>query len=257
MNTPNTPNTPIRVTVWGENVHERREGPRDEPVRRIYGEGMHEVIAAGLREYLGAAAVVRTATLDQPEHGLTDETLAQTDVMTWWGHAAHDQVSDAVVEKVHQRVLDGMGLLVLHAGHYSKIFKRLMGTSCSLRWRETGEREIVWTVNPGHPIAAGLPSPFIVPQQEMYGEYFDIPQPDELVFISSYTGGEVFRSGCTFTRGWGKVFYFSPGHETYPVYFQPEIRRVIANGVRWAYNPGGVRATPYTADMSPTGWFEG
>jgi len=248
----NTQNTPIRVTVWGENVHERR----DEPVRQIYGEGMHEVIAAGLRERLGADAVVRTATLDQPEHGLTDEVLAATDVMTWWGHTAHDQVSDEIVAKVHQRVLAGMGLLVLHAGHYSKIFKRLMGTSCSLRWREAGEREIVWTVNPGHPIAAGVPAPFIVPKQEMYGEYFDIPQPDELVFISSFTGGEVFRSGCTFTRGWGKVFYFSPGHETYPVYFQPEIQQVIANGVRWAYNPQGVRATPYTADKSPSGWFE-
>jgi len=246
-------NKPIRVTVWGENVHERR----DEPVRRIYAAGMHEAIATGLRERLGADAVVRTATLDQPEHGLTDEVLAATDVMTWWGHAAHDQVSDEIVAKVHQRVLGGMGLLVLHAGHYSKIFKRLMGTSCSLRWREAGEREIVWTVNPGHPIAAGVPAPFIVPQQEMYGEYFDIPQPDELVFISSFTGGEVFRSGCTFTRGWGKVFYFSPGHETYPVYFQPEILQVIANGVRWAYNPAGVRATLYTADRAPSGWFEG
>ncbi len=244
--------TPIRVTVWSENVHERR----DEKVRAVYPEGLHEAIAAGLRESLGADAVVRTATLDQPDHGLTDEVLAETDVLTWWGHVAHDQVSDAVVEKVYQRVLGGMGLLVLHSAHYSKIFRRLMGTSCSLRWREADDREIVWTVNPGHPIAAGVPNPFIVPRQEMYGEYFDIPQPDELVFISSYTGGEVFRGGCAFTRGWGKIFYFSPGHETYPVYFQPEIRQVLANAARWVHNPQGVRATPYTADNSPTGWFE-
>ncbi len=245
-------NNPIRVTVWGENVHDRR----DDKVRAVYPDGMHEAIAAGLREQLGADVVVRTATLDQPDHGLSDDALATTDVLMWWGHTAHEQVSDEVVEKVRQRVLNGMGLLVLHSAHYSKIFKRLMGTSCSLRWREAGEREVVWTVNPGHPIAAGVPAPFIVPQQEMYGEYFDIPQPDELIFISSYSGGEVFRSGCAFTRGWGKIFYFSPGHETYPVYFQPEIRRVIANGVRWAYNSQGVRAEPYSAAKSPTGWFE-
>jgi len=245
-------NNPIRVTVWGENVHDRR----DDKVRAVYPDGMHEAIAAGLREQLGADVVVRTATLDQPDHGLSDDALPTTDVLMWWGHTAHEQVSDEVVEKVRQRVLNGMGLLVLHSAHYSKIFKRLMGTSCSLRWREAGEREVVWTVNPGHPIAAGVPAPFIVPQQEMYGEYFDIPQPDELIFISSYSGGEVFRSGCAFTRGWGKIFYFSPGHETYPVYFQPEIRRVIANGVRWAYNSQGVRAEPYPAAKSPTGWFE-
>jgi len=248
----NTSNSPIRVTVWGENVHERR----DDKVRAVYPEGMHEAIAAGLREQLGTDVVVRTATLDQPDHGLSDDALATTDVLTWWGHTAHDQVSDEVVEKVRQRVLNGMGLLVLHSAHYSKIFRRLMGTSCSLRWREADDREVVWTVNPGHPIAAGVPAPFIVPQQEMYGEYFDIPQPDELIFISSYSGGEVFRGGCTFTRGWGKIFYFSPGHETYPIYFQPEIRRVIANGVRWAYNPQGVRAEPYPAANAPTGWFE-
>jgi len=252
QNTPTSPTSPIRVTVWGENVHDRR----DDKVRAVYPEGMHEAIAAGLREQLGADVVVRTATLDQPDHGLSDDALAATEVLTWWGHTAHDQVSDEVVEKVCQRVLNGMGLLVLHSAHYSKIFRRLMGASCSLRWREVGEREVVWTVNPGHPIAAGIPAPFIVPQQEMYGEYFDIPQPDELIFISSYSGGEVFRSGCAFTRGWGKIFYFSPGHETYPVYFQPEIRRVIANGVRWAYNPQGVRAEPYPAANSPTGWFE-
>ena len=245
-------NTPIRVTVWGENVHEHT----DETVGRIYPDGMHEVIAAGIREHLGDGAEVRTATLDQPEHGLTDDVLQNTDVMTWWGHAAHEQVDDAVVARVHERVLAGMGLLVLHSGHYSKIFRKLMGTTCSLRWRDVGEREVVWTVNPGHPIAEGVPEVFVVPEQEMYGEYFDIPQPDELVFISSFAGSEVFRSGCCFTRGLGRVFYFSPGHETHPVYYQTEIQRIIANGVRWAYPASRTRQEAPDNAMSPTGWFE-
>jgi trehalose utilization protein len=146
---------------------------------------------------------VRTATLDQPEHGLTEEVLAETDVLTWWGHIAHDQVDDAVVERVHDAVLGGMGLLALHSAHYSKIFKRLLGTSCSLRWRNDGERELVWTVAPSHPIAAGVPHPIVIDAQEMYGEHFDIPAPDELVFVSSFAGGEVFRGGCCFTRGAG------------------------------------------------------
>jgi trehalose utilization protein len=194
---------------------------------------MHEAIRAGIEENLGDAATVRTATLDEPEHGLTEEVLAGTDVLTWWGHAAHAEVADEVVERVHRRVLEGMGLVVLHSGHWSKLFVKLMGTTCTLRWRSEHDRELVWTVNPTHPIARGVPSPIEIPEQEMYGEYFDIPAPDELVFISSFTGGEVFRSGCTFRRGYGKIFYFSPGDQDFPVYHHPDVRRVIANGVEW------------------------
>lgn len=196
---------------------------------------MHGAIAAGIESELGDRAEVRFATLAEPEHGLSAAALANTDVLTWWGHAAHDQVDDAVVERVHARVLDGMGIVVLHSGHFSKIFRRLMGTSCALRWRSDpgGERELVWTVDPGHPIAAGVPQPIVIPHQEMYGEFFDIPQPEALVFISSFAGGEVFRSGCCYTRGAGRVFYFSPGDQEFPVYHQPEVRRVIANAVAW------------------------
>lgn len=243
--------TPIHVTVWGENIHEHTD-PR---VRAIYPNGMHETIAAGLRRQLGDGVQVRTATLDQPEHGLTADVLRQTDVLTWWGHAAHDEVAEEVVEQVHDRVLAGMGLLVLHSAHYSKIFRRLMGTTCSLRWREADERELVWTVAPGHPITRGIPEVFIVPEQEMYGEYFDIPQPEELVLISSFSGGEVFRSGCCFRRGRGRIFYFGPGHETYPVYHQPEVQRVIANAVEWAC-PDEVKESRYKALQSPMNWFE-
>ncbi|WP_309718739.1 ThuA domain-containing protein [Armatimonas sp.] len=237
------------VTVWGENLHEKQH----EAVQKVYPNGMHNAIAEGLRELLGESATVRTATLDQPEHGLTDEILASTDVLTWWGHMGHDKVDDAIVEKVHKRVLEGMGLIVLHSGHFSKIFRKLMGTTCGLIWRDD-DFERVWTVRPGHPITEGLPPVFTVPLTEMYGEYFDIPQPDELVFISSYGGGEVFRSGCCWNRGRGKVFYFSPGHETYPIYFQPEIRRVIANACKWAAPTTelGIRVCPH----APQGWFE-
>ena len=243
----------IRVTVWGENVHERQ----NEAVGRIYPDGMHETIAAALRSHLGDAGAVRTATLEQPEHGLTDAVLRETDVLTWWGHLAHEQVADEVVERVQRRVLAGMGLLVLHSGHFSKIFRRMMGTSCVLRWREADDREAVWTVNLGHPITEGVPEVFTIPRQEMYGEYFDIPQPDELVFISSFSGGEVFRSGCCFTRGAGRIFYFSPGHETYPIYHQPEVQRVLANAVHWAYPGARLRENPYDfSNNVPSGWFE-
>lgn len=222
---------PIRVTVWNEFRHEKKK----DAVKAIYPQGMHVTIQKALEARLGKQVQVRTATLDEPEHGLTDEVLKNTDVMTWWGHGAHKEVSDAIVDKVHQRVLEGMGLIVLHSGHFSKIFKKLMGTGCGLRWREAAEREILWCVTPGHPIADGITDEhFELPHTEMYGEHFDIPTPDELIFISWFEGGEVFRSGATWTRGKGKVFYFRPGHETFPIYHDENVQRVIANAVRWA-----------------------
>jgi len=221
-----------RVTVWGEFRQEREEPA----VAAVYPDGIHAAIAAGLRE---AGFDVGTATLDEPEHGLTDDVLAATDVLTWWGHVAHPEVDDAIVERVQRRVLDGMGLIVLHSGHHSKIFRRLMGTTADLNWREAGERERIWVVDHSHPIAAGLGNSFVLEQEEMYGEPFDVPAPDELVLISWFTGGEVFRSGCCYRRGRGRVFYFRPGHETYPTYFQPIVRHVIANAVRWAAGPRG------------------
>ena len=251
--TRSVPATPLRVTVWGENVHEQVEPP----VAERYPGGMHAAVAEGITDHLGDDAVVRTATLQDPEHGLTEDVLAATDVLTWWGHAAHGDVDDAVVERVHHHVLEGMGLVVLHSGHWSKIFTRLMGTTCTLRWRSDADRELVWTVNPTHPIAEGVPHPIVIPEQEMYGEYFDIPVPDELVFVSSFTGGEVFRSGCTFRRGFGKIFYFSPGDQDYPVYHHPDVRRVIANGVRWARTDRPERARPTLLRYERDDFFTG
>ena len=221
---------PTRVTVWNEFLHEKTQ----DEVRRIYPEGMHVVMREAIEEHLGLEVTVRCAWLEQPQHGLTDAGLADTDVLTWWGHAAHDRVDDAVVDRVQRRVLEGMGLIVLHSGHASKVFCRLMGTSCMLRWREAAELERLWCVHSGHPIADGLEDEYFeLPQVEMYGEYFDIPQPDELVFISWFEGGEVFRSGCVWTRGKGRVFYFRPGHETFPIYHDPKVRRILANAVRY------------------------
>jgi len=221
-----------RVTVWNEHRQERA----DPAVAAVYPDGIHAAIAAGLRE---AGFVVGTATLDEPDHGLTDEVLAATDVLTWWGHVAHDEVDERVVDRVQRRVLDGMGLIVLHSGHHSRVFRRLMGTSADLKWREAGERERVWVVDRAHPIADGLGDSFVLDEEEMYGEPFDVPAPDQLVLISWFEGGEVFRSGCCYGRGRGRVFYFRPGHETHPTYFQPAVRLVIANAVRWAAGPRG------------------
>ncbi|MCI2421740.1 ThuA domain-containing protein [Saccharopolyspora sp. K220] len=242
----------LRITVWNEGVHESTKDPAG--MAAYYPDGIHGAIAAGIGGQL-PDATVRTALLSDPEHGLGEAVLAETDVLLWWGHKAHRQVDDDVVDRVQRHVLGGMGLLVLHSGHFSKIFTRLLGTTCSLSWRNAAEREVLWTVAPTHPIAEGVPNPLVIPEQETYGEFFDIPTPDELVFISSFTGGEVFRSGVTFHRGQGRIFYFSPGDERYPVYNQPEIHRILANGIRWAAQPDLPRAAP-TVSNPPRNWFD-
>lgn len=218
-------NGPTRVTIWNEYRHERE----DPQVAEIYPTGIHGALAETLRS---TGLEIRTATLDEPEHGLPDDVLNTTDVLVWWAHIAHDEVPDELVERVHQRVLGGMGLIALHSAHFSKIFKRLMGTTCDLKWRHD-DRERLWVVSPGHPIAAGI-GEFIELEEEMYGEPFEVPPPEELVFVSWFGGGEVFRSGCCYTRGRGRVFYFRPGHEAHPSYHHPDVQHVIQNAVRWA-----------------------
>lgn len=217
----------IRVTVWNEYFHERKE----EKVAEIYPKGIHECIADFLKDN---GFKVRTATLDDEECGLTQEVLDDTDVLIWWGHKLHDMVPDSIARRVADEVLKGMGLIVLHSGHHSKPFKMLMGTSCNLGWRMNGDFEYVWTVNPAHPISDGIGKYFKLEHEEVYSEPFGIPNPDDVLFISSYQGGEVFRSGCTFHRENGKIFYFQPGHEEYPIYYQGEVQKIIVNAVRWA-----------------------
>jgi len=217
----------INVTVWNENRHEQA----DPEIGKLYPHGIHGAIAEHLAK--DGRYNVRTATLDQPEHGLTDDVLRSTDVLIWWGHWAHREVSDEVAAKVQEWVLNGMGFLPLHSAHESKPFIRLMGTSCQLHWREAGEKERLWVINPGHPIVANLGRYIELPEEEMYGEPFHVPEPDEVILISWFEGGEVFRSGCTYRRGKGRVFYFRPGHESYPIYYNQDVLKVITNAVAW------------------------
>ncbi len=217
----------INVTIWNEYLHELHEPA----IGAVYPTGIHGALAEGLSVH--SDFNVRTATLEEPSHGLTDEVLQSTDVMLWWGHMGHHLVDNKIVEKVQQQVLSGMGLIVLHSGHFSKIFRRLMGTNCSLTWREANEKERLWVLEPSHPIMAGLPPYFELPAEEMYGERFDVPTPDELLLLSWFQGGEVFRSCATWRRGHGKVVYLRPGHEEYPTYRDANILKIIENACRW------------------------
>lgn len=240
----------VRVTVYGENVHEQK----NKIVAGIYPTGMHSAIADALN--LGEGIEAGTVTLQMPEHGLTAEKLAETDVLIWWGHAAHGDVEDAVVDRVCDAVWAGMGIIFLHSAHFSKPFKRLMGSPCNLTWREAGERERLWVTSRSHPIAAGIGDSFELENEEMYGEPFGVPEPLETVFVSWFQGGEVFRSGLTYKRGAGNVFYFRPGHETYPTYYDANVQRVIRNAVFWAFNPAVRLANPnaapnITVDIAP------
>jgi len=234
----------INVTVWNEYIHEIEM----KEAAAVYPNGMHNAIGDSLKK--NSSLSVRTATLKEPEHGLTDEVLNSTDVLIWWGHCAHDQVCDEIVQKVYDRVQAGMGLIVLHSGHASKIFKKLLGTNTEkLKWREDGKFERLWLIDPTHPIAKGINEYIELPQTEMYGEWFEIPKPDDIVFISWFEGGEVFRSGITYKRGLGKIFYFRPGHETYPIFHNEDIMKVIENAVLWAVPAEGVNIV--------TGHYEG
>lgn len=228
------PSNPIRVLVWHEHRHEKV----NPTVAGLYPEGMHKTIQKALGD--DPNLLIDTATLDDPDHGLTAERLANTDVLIWWGHIAHGEVSDLAVDMVVGEVLRGMGAVFLHSAHFSKPFKKLMGTGCDLKWREADDREILWITRPGHPLVEGVSDHIVLPVEEMYGEFFDIPEPEQTVMISSFSGGEVFRSLMTWTRGAGRVVYFRPGHETYPSYHHPDVLRVIRNSCHWATPRGRV-----------------
>jgi|AGTN01.1.fsa_nt_gi Trehalose utilization protein len=218
----------MNVTIWNEFHPSARVGK----TAHAYPYGIHDALKSIFKDE--SLFTVTTATQEQAENGLPDRILDSTDVLIWWGHQWHDKVLETVADKVVKRVLAGMGLIVLHSAHMSKPFKKLMGTTCTLKWRENDEKERLWVVDPTHPIAMGIPETFTLQNEETYGEVFDVPAPDETVFLGWFAGGEVFRSGITFKRGRGKIFYFQPGHETYPIYFNETIRRVIFNAAVWA-----------------------
>lgn len=219
----------IRVTIWNEFIHEREY----EGIREVYPKGIHGCIEEFLS--LNDDMQIRCATMDMPEHGLCEEVLRNTDVLIWWAHCAHEEIEEQVAENVAKHVRRGMGFIALHSAHLCKVLRKLLGTSMCLRWKH-GDSEKLVCVNPSHPITKGVKASFVLEQEELYGEYFDIPKPDDVLYLGWFAGGEVFRSGCTFTRGLGRIFYFQPGHEEYPIYYHPEIQKIITNAVRWA-NP--------------------
>lgn len=216
----------LRVTIWNEYIHEQQ----NPLVQAIYPNGIHGC----LEEFLSRNQdmKVQSVTFHMPEHGLTEKVLQETDVLIWWGHIDHDGVSDQVVARVKEQILQGMGLIALHSAHHSKIMKVLLGTSLNLKWKH-GDQERLICIHPGHPITAGVTDPIDLEEEEMYGEYFDIPVPDELIYLGWFASGQVFRSACVFHRGRGKIFYFQPGHEEYPIYHHPKIQQILTNGVRY------------------------
>lgn len=244
----------IRVTIFNEYVQEQfsvekfpflKDWPEDairlmteraSEIREAHeGGAIHDTLKNLVQE-CDDVEVRHIANVEMPENGLTEEVLSDTDVLLWWAHLAHEQVSDEVSKRVRDHVQRGMGVIFLHSAHMCKPMCDLLGTSNTLRWQE-GQSEHLWCCSPAHPIAKGVPVCIWLEEEEMYGEYFDIPSPDELIFIGGFSGGEVFRSGCVWNRGYGKVFYFQPGHETYRSYFQPDIRRIIQNAVHYLANP--------------------
>lgn len=218
----------IRVLVWNEFWYEQLT---DDKYKQVYYEGIHKAIADFLKS---DDIYVETATLYDENCGITEERLDNTDVLIWWGHCKHEDVPDDIAKLVHKKVLEGMGFIALHSAHCSKPFKMLMGTTCFLGWREDGDMERIWVCKPSHPIVQGIDRYIKLDEEETYAEPFDIPEPDQTIMIGNYEGGEVFRSGCCFFRGNGKIFYFQPGHETCPTYYNKDIQTVIRNAVYWA-----------------------
>ncbi len=243
----------IHVTVWNENIQDTgiikdeflRPGLSNEEIeayrnqlkansqviQNIYPGGIHRAIASSFDS--ADDIIVTTVTMDMPEYGLSDDLLANTDVLIWWAHKAHNQLPDRIAEKICNCVLKGMGFIALHSAHLSKPFRFLLGTSCTLKWRMNDFCRI-WNTCPSHPIAKNIPEMFELPKEEMFGEFFDIPKPDDVVFTSWFRGGEIFRGGCTWTRGYGKIFYFHPGHETNNSLLNPYVKQIIINSVYWA-----------------------
>jgi trehalose utilization protein len=219
----------LTVTIFNEYVTQKEQPDAME----VYPDGIHPVLVDVVER---AGHDTRVALFSDSEHGLTKDVVAETDVLVYWSHARNEEFEDRVVDRVQDAVLDGMGLVMLHSARRSKLFMRLMGTDCNVRgYRDADETERVWVVDPAHPVVDGLESEFIeLPESQLVAEPFEIPTPIETPLISWIEGGEVFRSGCTFKRGRGKVFFFGPGHETQPVYHMNEVQTVLQNAVEWA-----------------------
>lgn len=241
----------IRVLIWNEFHHEQR----NPQVKEVYPEGMHNYIKDFLKVN-DDLEITTTTLIDTDYHfsetaGLSDELLKNTDVLIWWGHCKHAFVPDEWAQKVANRVNEGMGFIALHSTHNSKPFRALLGTRCSLQWRLSEDYERLWNISPNHPVMKGVPEYFELDVEETYGERFDIPTPDDVLMLGWFSGGEVFRSVCTFTRGIGKILYIQPGHESYPSLKNEYIQKMITNGVYWVAPNYNVELSCVHAAVSP------
>lgn len=218
---------PIRVLVWSE---------FSEP-KEVYPHGIHGAVADALNKLDGVTAA--TATLDDADQGVSEAALAGADVLAWFGHVKHGAVTDVSVDRIVKHVKErGMGFLGLHSTHFAKPFKALMETECSWRtYVEDGKSAEIHVWDASHPIAQGVPN-FVIPKEEWYGEPYKVPPPDSVVLVGLYTDRrEIARDGMTWTAGKGRVFYFRPGHETFPIYFMPEVQKILGNAARWLAEP--------------------
>ena len=223
-----------KVVVWSEGSANVDEGSK-----KVYPEDINTAIAEGLAPLKARGWEIVKATLGDPDQGISDELLAGTDVLIWWGHKKHGEVKNELVDKIDQRVRDGkMGFIATHSSHFAKPFKKLMGTACS--WGEyvvDGTSVEILVKEPSHPICRGVRS-FKLPKIERYGEPFAVPAPEAVPLDGRYTKPDgktaPARMGLCWAVGKGKVFYFTPGHETYDDYYRPEVRRIFVNAVQWA-----------------------
>jgi len=214
----------VKALVWSEFTE-----PKD-----VYPKGIHGDIA----EYLNASGNVeaKVVQLSDPDQGVSQAMLDWADVLLWWGHQKHRDVTDETVQRIVKSVKEGgMGYFAMHSAHYSRGLIAILGTPCGLGSVGDGGAESISVVMPDHPIAKGV-SDFVVPRTEYFGEPFGVPEPEAVVFKSTFEKGDNiwFRSGCCWTVGKGRVFYFRPGHETYPIMRQPEVQKVIYNATLWS-----------------------
>jgi trehalose utilization protein len=213
----------IRVLLWSEQTE-----PRD-----VYPKGISGALADYFNKLPGFEA--KTATLNDPEAGLSDAVLSQTDVLIWFGHKKHNAVPDEAVDRVIKHVRErGMGFIGLHSAHYSKPLKKLLNASGSWRsYVNHGKPEQMWIVLPDHPIAKGV-NDFTIPKTELYAEPFQVPPPEAVIVEGTWESGHRSREVMTWTIGKGRMVYIRAGHEEYPIYFMPQMQRLVANSVEWA-----------------------
>ena len=272
---------PVHVVVWDEQQPEQKAA---------YDHFLGNAIAESLTRQPGL--VVKSVRLDDPDQGLPPAVLDECDVLIWWGHLRHKDVSQETVTRVLDRIKAGkMDLIALHSAHWSRPFveamhsrsvfdavekladekivedrmelvvppeltapeprsdltpkltvklvdgkavARLVLPICAFpAYRADGKPSHASVLKPDHPAVSGVPARFDIAATEMYDEPFHVPEPDAVILEETWDGGERFRSLCVWKVGEGRVVYFRPGHEIYPVYKQAEPLKILANTARW------------------------